>query len=74
MVVPIDLMQAWLDRLRAVGSPGCHLGTLAENTAAIRFFERMGFARHGPPTRVPGMRTRSGQRMHQQLMTRSIAP
>jgi ribosomal protein S18 acetylase RimI-like enzyme len=68
------LMEAWLDRLRAAGSPGCHLGTLAENTAAIAFFERMGFARHGPPTRVPGMRTRAGARMHQQLMTRGVAP
>jgi ribosomal protein S18 acetylase RimI-like enzyme len=66
------LMEAWLARLRAAGSPGCHLGTLAENEPAIRFFERMGFARHGPATRVPGMRTRAGARMHQQLMTRAI--
>jgi ribosomal protein S18 acetylase RimI-like enzyme len=66
------LVEAWLDRLRALGSPGCHLGTLAENTSAIRFFERMGFARHGPPTLVPGLRTRAGARMHQQLMTRAI--
>jgi len=68
------LMEAWFARLRAVGSPGCHLGTLAENASAIAFFERMGFARHGPPTLVPGLRTRSGARMHQQLMTRSVAP
>jgi ribosomal protein S18 acetylase RimI-like enzyme len=66
------LMEAWLERLRAVGSPGCHLGTLAENASAIRFFERMGFARHGPPARVPGMRTRAGARMHQQLMARAL--
>lgn len=68
------LMAAWLDQLRAAGSPGCHLGTLAENGAAIAFFERMGFARHGPPTLVPGLRTRAGARMHQQLMTRNLAP
>jgi ribosomal protein S18 acetylase RimI-like enzyme len=66
------LMEAWLARLRAVGSPGCHLDTFAENAAAICFFERMRFARHGPQLRVPGMRTRDGARMHQQLMTRSV--
>lgn len=68
------LMEAWLARLRAVGSPGCHLGTFAENAPAIRFFERMGFARHGPPTRVPGMRTRAGARMHQQILVRAVGP
>jgi len=68
------LMEAWFERLRTAGSPGCHLGTLAENASAIRFFERMGFARQGPPTLVPGLRTRSGARMHQQLMTRGVAP
>jgi ribosomal protein S18 acetylase RimI-like enzyme len=68
------LMEAWLARLRSLGSPGCHLGTFAENTAAIRFFERMGFARHGPPMRVPGMRTRAGARMHQQLLVREVGP
>lgn len=67
-----ELMEAWLERLRAVGSPGCHLGTFAENASAIRFFERMDFARHGAPTLVPGLRLRSGARMHQQLMTRRV--
>jgi ribosomal protein S18 acetylase RimI-like enzyme len=66
------LLEAWLERLRAVGSPGCHLGTLAENAAAIAFFERLGFARHGAPVRVPGLRTRAGARMHQQIMTRAV--
>jgi GNAT superfamily N-acetyltransferase len=66
------LMEAWLDQLRGLGSPGCHLGTLAENRDAIAFFERMGFARHGAPVLVPGMRTRAGGRMHQQLMVRSL--
>ena len=63
-----SLMTAWLDRLRRVGSPGCHLGTLAENVGAIGFFQRMGFERFGPPLLVPGMRLRSGERMHEQLM------
>jgi ribosomal protein S18 acetylase RimI-like enzyme len=66
------LMQAWFARLREVGSPGCHLGTLAENTNAISFFEHAGFERHGPPLLVPGLRMRSGARMHQQLMVRSL--
>jgi ribosomal protein S18 acetylase RimI-like enzyme len=65
------LMEAWLARLREVRSPGCHLGTLGENSRAIGFFGRMGFERHGPPLLVPGMRTRSGARMHVQLMVRN---
>ena len=62
------LVRAWLDRLAALGSPGCHLETFAENRNAIAFFERVGFRRQGPPTRVPGMRTRDGSRMHVQAM------
>ena len=64
------LMQAWFDRLRAVGSPGCHLGTMGENRNAIAFFERVGFSRHGAPVIVPGMRLRSGERMHVQWMVK----
>jgi ribosomal protein S18 acetylase RimI-like enzyme len=66
------LVEAWLARLRSVGAPGCHLGTLAENTNAIAFFERMGFERFGGPALVPGMRLRTGGRMHAQLMVRSL--
>ena len=62
------LMEAWFERLRNLAVPGCHLGTLAENTRGIAFFERMGFRRLGTPQRVPGMRTPEGARMHQQLM------
>lgn len=62
------LMENWLDRLRELGSPGCHLGTLAENVKAIEFFRRIGFQPYGPPAPVPGLRLRSGGRMHQQLM------
>jgi ribosomal protein S18 acetylase RimI-like enzyme len=61
------LMNRWLDRLRATGSPGCHLQTLVENTRAVRFFERMGFAKHGPTPLVPGIR-HGGKRLHQQTM------
>lgn len=66
------LMEAWLERLRQAGSPGCHLGTMAENTNAIRFFGSMGFERLGSPQLVPGMRLRTGGRMHAQLMVQSL--
>jgi ribosomal protein S18 acetylase RimI-like enzyme len=66
------LVDAWLDRLRQLGSPGCHLGTLAENTGAIRFFRSLGFEPFGAPLLVPGMRLRTGGRMHEQLMVRSL--
>lgn len=65
------LMEAWFDRLAEVGSPGCHLGTLFENTHAIGFFARMGFERYGEPQLAPGMRTPSGGRHHLQFMVRS---
>ena len=66
------LMRAWLARLADLGVPGCHLVTLAENRNAIGFFRHMGFRVLGPPQRVPGMRTREGERMHQQIMVREI--
>lgn len=61
------LMRAWFQRLRDNGSPGCHLLTLAENSRAVRFFERMGFAKHGPTPLVPGIR-HDGRPVHQQTM------
>jgi ribosomal protein S18 acetylase RimI-like enzyme len=67
------LIEAWLARLRTLGSPGCHLGTMAENAGAIRFFRRMGFEPFGPPLLVPGMRLREGGRMHEQLMVRGLS-
>lgn len=67
------LMHAWLDRLAAVASPGCHLATMAENENAISFFEGVGFRRLGPPTLIPGMRTRDGARMHQQVMVQGLS-
>lgn len=63
-----ELMKQWLDRLRETGSPGCHLQTLRENRRAVRFFERMGFTKHGPTPAVPGLRYQGG-RVHQQTMT-----
>ena len=71
--VGANLMEAWLSRLCAAGSPGCHLVTLAENTAAIAFFERIGFRHFDPPVLVPGMRLRSGGRMHLQIMVRELS-
>lgn len=65
--VAAGLMDRWFDRLKEAGSPGCHLQTLAENTRAVRFFERMGFARHGSTPPVPGIR-HGGGRLHQQTM------
>jgi ribosomal protein S18 acetylase RimI-like enzyme len=62
------LMERWLDQLKEADSPGCHLGTLVENTRALSFFEKMGFRKHGDPTLVPGMRGERGERLHQQIM------
>ncbi len=70
--VGAQLMRAWLSRLREVKSPGCHLATLAENTRAVGFFERMGFRHLGSPVLVPGMRLRAGGRMHLQLMVQGL--
>jgi len=67
------LMEGWLARLRELRVPGVHLGTFRENAPAIAFFEACGFSRLGDPARVPGFRTRDGQRMHVQWMTRSLA-
>ena len=61
------LMNAWLDRLRVTGTPGCYLQTLVENTRAVTFFKRMGFRKHGPTPVVPGIREK-GRRLHQQTM------
>jgi ribosomal protein S18 acetylase RimI-like enzyme len=66
-----ELMSRWLGRLREHGSPGCHLQTLLENNRAVRFFERMGFSRHGPTPLVPGVRY-AGHRLHQQTMVQPL--
>lgn len=66
------LMTAWLDRLAALGSPGCHLGTMLENRRAVAFFQRHGFEPHGEPQLAPGMRTRAGERMHILFMVRAV--
>ncbi|GAA4937072.1 hypothetical protein GCM10023224_17570 [Streptomonospora halophila] len=61
------LMRTWQQRVAESGSPGCHLQTLVENTRAVRFFRRMGFAEHGPAPLVPGLR-HDGRRLHQRTM------
>ena len=67
-----QLVQAWLARLRVIGSPGCHLTTMVENQRAIAFFERSGFRREGDPHLLPGMRLRTGERMHLQVMVQDL--
>ena len=67
-----QLVHRWLDMVRAVGLPGCHLETLGENHAGIAFFEAVGFTRHGEPHLVPGMRTPDGARNHVQLMVHPL--
>jgi ribosomal protein S18 acetylase RimI-like enzyme len=67
------LIQAWFERLASVGSPGCQLATLGENTQGIAFFESVGFRRLGSLSLIPGMRTPAGERMHQQVMVREAA-
>jgi ribosomal protein S18 acetylase RimI-like enzyme len=62
------LMERWLTHLVEADSPRCHLGTLVENTRALSFFEKMGFRKREDPTRVPGMRGKRGERLHQQIM------
>lgn len=66
------LMERWLGQLRDAGIPGVHLGTMAENYRGIAFFEAMGFRRHGPNHPLPGIRTRTGGRLHEQLMVQQL--
>jgi len=61
------MIERWLDQLKEADSPGCHLGTLVENRRAVRFFERMGFQKHGDPTPVAGMRGKGGERLRDWL-------
>jgi GNAT superfamily N-acetyltransferase len=70
--VGAELIQTWLDRLRQLDVPGCHLETFAENRGALAFFRSMGFRTEGPPVPSPGFRTREGRRMHIQLMVRDL--
>ena len=61
------LVRRFLGTLRRARVPGCHLETLGENSAAIAFFETMGFRRHGERAPAPGLRS-AGQRHTIQLM------
>jgi ribosomal protein S18 acetylase RimI-like enzyme len=62
------LVEGWFETLKAEGIPGCHLQTMAQNTRAIAFFEKIGFAKRGEPEGAPGFRTKSGDRLSVQLM------
>jgi ribosomal protein S18 acetylase RimI-like enzyme len=66
------LVGRWLEKLKLAGVPGCHLQTMSENTRAIAFFHKMGFSEVGDPDGAPGFRTRSGERMHVQLMAQAF--
>lgn len=66
------LMQRWLDQLRRDGIAGCHVGTLAENTSAIAFFQSTGFRPYGTVKPVPGLRSRSGERHHEQVLVQQL--
>ncbi len=68
MGVGATLMHRWLDKLRDVGVPGCHLETMGENHRAVAFFESMGFRRRGLPSSAPGFRSPTGERNTVQLM------
>lgn len=63
-----QLVVRWLDRLRELGSPGCHLQVEAENRGAVAFFARHGFTEHGDALPVPGLRGPDGGQLHQQTM------
>jgi ribosomal protein S18 acetylase RimI-like enzyme len=68
------LVELWLERLRALDVPGCHLETFAENTGALAFFRSVGFEATGPPVLIPGFRRRGAPRMHTQAMVRAVSP
>jgi ribosomal protein S18 acetylase RimI-like enzyme len=70
--VGCQLLETFFDYLKASGSTGCHLGTVAENTAAVAFFEKNGFSRLGQITPVHGLRDMQGRRLHKLLMVRDI--
>jgi GNAT superfamily N-acetyltransferase len=65
------LIDAWFARMRDIRSRGCHLGVIAKNQRAVGFFRAMGFEPHGEQLPIPGMRGRSGERLHQQMMVRT---
>jgi ribosomal protein S18 acetylase RimI-like enzyme len=67
-----ELVTLHLERLRSLGSPGCHLQTIRENKAAVAFFESVGFHLHGESRLAPGWRSRSGERLHTQIMVQSL--
>jgi ribosomal protein S18 acetylase RimI-like enzyme len=72
--VGATLVGGWLQTLKSHGIPGCHLQTMAQNSKAMAFFERMGFEKLGRPKGAPGFRTKSGERMSVQLMVQPFEP
>ena len=68
------LVRSWLDTLRDLGVPGCHVQTFAENARAMRFFESEGFRRFGDPAIVQGLRSPVGARLHTQVLVQDLEP
>ncbi len=72
MGVGARLVRRWLEELTAKGVPGCHLETILENTAAVAFFEAVGFRPAGRNLPIPGWRTPDGRRHHSQVMVQDL--
>jgi ribosomal protein S18 acetylase RimI-like enzyme len=68
------MVQNWLDQLRELGVPGCHLETQTEGfpTPTMAFLERQGFRAVGKPALVPGVRSLEGNRLYNQVMIQSL--
>lgn len=64
------LVHTWLERLRLLGVPGVHLGTMGENSAAIAFFGSQGFEPAGRAVPSAGFRTPDGRRCTVRWFTR----
>ncbi len=66
------LVTEWIESRREAGTPGVHLGTWGENSAATAFFTTLGFEAVGPPALSPGFRQRDGSRCTVQWMVREL--
>jgi ribosomal protein S18 acetylase RimI-like enzyme len=72
MGVGRELVHQWLDRLRSRRLPGCHLQKFAENSSATAFFAACGFERLPVAQPVPGLRMRTGKRLHTEVMVQKL--
>lgn len=70
--VSIGLYRSFFAAAKKAGCPGVHGEVFAENEAACKLHEAMGFKREGKPTPAPGIRSPDGKRMHVQLWLRDL--